>query len=100
MQPCADASLHVTAGLKEVFNNLESQGEFDRKMIKVVDLAADCEKYLVQVKWVRLDETEITWEPMSTIFADAPKYLLAQLRKLRLTKKARDYLKKKYGIKV
>ena len=45
-----------------------------------------------------VDET--TWEPVSTIYADAPKRLVAQLRKLGLTKKARDDPKKKYDIKV
>ena len=52
------------------------------------------------MKWVGLDEEETTWEPLSTIHTDAPKYVVAQLRKLRLTKKVRDDLKKKYGIKV
>ena len=68
--------------------------------IKAVDLAADSEEYVVKVKWVGLDEEETIWEPVSTIYADAPKYVVAQLRKLRLTKEVRDDLKKKYGMKV
>ena len=37
---------------------------------------------------------------MSNLYADAPKYLVAQLQKLRLTQKGRDDLKNKYGMKV
>ena len=97
MQPYADASLNVTAELKEVFNNLKSQGEFDMEMIDAVDLAADNEEYVIKVKWVGLDEVETTWEPLSTIHTDAPKYV--QLRKLRLTKEVRDDLKKSMALK-
>ena len=35
---------------------------------------------------------------MSTIYADASKYVVAQLRKLRLTKEVREELIKKYGM--
>ena len=100
MQPYADASLTVTAELKEVFNNMKSQGEFDMEMVDAVDSAAGNEEYVVKVKWVGLDEEDTTWEPLSTIHTDAPKYVVAQLRKLRLTKEVRDDLKKKYGTKV
>ena len=100
MRPYADASLNVTAELKEVFNNLKSQGELDMERIEGADLEADSEEDVVKVKWVGLDEEETTWEPVSTIYADAPKYTAAQLRKLRLTKEVRDDLKKKYGMKV
>ena len=81
MRPYADASLNVTAELKEAYNNLKSQGEFDVERIEAVDLAADSEEYVVKVKWVGLDMEETTWEPLSTIYADAPKYVVAQLRK-------------------
>ena len=100
MRPYADASLNVTAELKEIFNNFESQGEFDMEMIDAVDLAADSEEYVVKVKWVGLDKEETTWKPLSTIHTDAPKYVVAQLRKLSLTKEVRDDLKKTYGMKV
>ena len=100
MRPYADASLNVAAELKEVLNNLKSQGEFDMEKIEAVNLAADSEEYVVKVKWVGLDEEKTTWEPGSTIYAYAPKYVVAQLRKLRLTKEVRDDLKKKYGMKV
>ena len=99
MRPYADASLNVTAELKEVFNNLKSQVEFDMKRIGAVDLAADSEEYVVKVKWVKLDEEETTWESVSTIYAGGPKYLVAQLRKLRLTKEVHDDLKINDGMK-
>ena len=100
MRPYADASLNVTAELKEVLSNLKSQGEFDIEKVEALDLAADGEEYVVNVKWIGLDEEETTWEPMFTIYADAPKYVLAQLRKLRLTTEVRDHLKKTYVMKV
>ena len=100
MRPYADASLNVTVELKEVFNDLKSQGGFDMERIEAVDLAAGSEGYVVKVKWVGLDEEETTWEPVSTLSADAPKSVVAQLRKLRLAKEVRNDIKKKYSIKV
>ena len=47
-----------------------------------------------------LDEEETTLEPVSTIYTDVPKYLVAQLRKLGSTKEVRDDLKKNFGMKV
>ena len=44
MRRYADASLNVTAELKEIFNNLTSQGEFDMWRIEAVGFAADNEK--------------------------------------------------------
>ena len=98
MRPYADASLNVTAELNEEFNNLKSQGELDMQRIEAADLGAEGEEYVV--KWVGIDEEETTWEPVSTIYADASKYVVARLRKLGLTKEFRDDLKKKYGINV
>ena len=69
MRRYADASLNVTVELKEVLNNLKSQGELDMERIEAVDLAADSDEYVVTVKWVRLDGEEITWEPVSTIYS-------------------------------
>ena len=40
--------------------------------IEATDLVADSEEYVVNVTWVRLDEEEKNWEPVSTIYADAP----------------------------
>ena len=41
-------------------------------------------------------EKETTWESVSIIYANAPKSVVAQLRKLRMTKKVRDDPKKRY----
>ena len=54
MPPYADTSLSVTAELKEVFNNLKIQGEFDMERIEAEDLTADSDKYVVKVNWVGL----------------------------------------------
>ena len=45
--------------------------------IEAVDLAADSEIYVVKVKWVRLNEEETTWEPVSALYADVPNYVVA-----------------------
>ena len=60
MRPYADSSLNVTAELKEAFNNLNSQGEFDTKRIEAVGVAGDSEEYAVKVKGVGLDEEKTT----------------------------------------
>ena len=100
MRPYADASLNFAAKLKKIFNSPKSQGEFDMERLEAVGLAADSEEYVVKMKWVGLDEEETTRKSVSTIYADAPKYLVVQSRKLRLTKKVRDDIKKAYGINV
>ena len=46
--------------------------------IEAVDVEAENEENVVKVKWVGLDEEETTWEPVSTIYADASKYLMVQ----------------------
>ena len=57
MPPHADTSLSVTAELKEVFNNLKIQGEFDMmERIEAEDLTAESDEYVVKVKWVGLEE--------------------------------------------
>ena len=95
MRPYTNALINVTAELKEIFNNLKSQGELDMERIEAVYLVANSREYVVKVKWVGLDENETIWEIVSTIYTDAPKYVVAQLRKLRLTKEVRDDSKKK-----
>ncbi|CAN0195025.1 unnamed protein product, partial [Ascophyllum nodosum] len=81
MRPYTNALINVTAELKEIFNNLKSQGELDMERIEAVYLVANSREYVVKVKWVGLDENETTWEIVSTIYTDAPKYVVAQLRK-------------------
>ena len=74
--------------MKKVFSNPMSQDEFNMEMLEAVGLTDDGEELVVKVKWVGLDEEETTWELVSTIYADAPKYLVAQLRTLGLAKKS------------
>ena len=63
MRSYADVSLNVTTNkLKEVFNNLKSQGKFDIERIDAVDLAAGSKEYAGKVKWVGFEQ-ETTWEP-------------------------------------
>ena len=69
MRSYTDASLNVTAELKEILNNFKSQVEFDMERIEAVELAADSDKNVVTVNLVRLDGEEMTWEPVSTIYA-------------------------------
>ena len=79
VRPCADASLNLIAELKKLFNDLiNSQSEVDMKRLEAVDLTTGSEEYVMEVKWVGLDEEQTTWEPVSTIYyADAQKYLVA-----------------------
>ena len=100
MGPYADASLNFAAEMKKILNSLKSQGEFDIERLEAVGLAADSEEYVVKMKWVGLDEEETTWKPVSTIYADVSKHPVAQPRKLGLTKKVRDDIKKTYGMNV
>ena len=39
-------------------------------------------EYWVQIAWVGLEDEEPAWEPMSTVYADAPKYLEQKLRRM------------------
>ena len=62
------------------------QGAYE--MADVVDVGKDPERpgeYWVQVTWVGLEDEESTWEPVSTIYEDAPKYLEHKL-KMRLNR--------------
>ena len=52
----------------------------------------------MQIAWVGLEDEEPTWEPMSTAYADAPKYLERKLRRMRLNSVAKRALKRKYGM--
>ena len=50
----------------------------------------------MKIAWVGLEGEEPTWEPMSTVYADAPKYLEQKLRKMRLNSVTKRALKPKY----
>ncbi|CAN0217617.1 unnamed protein product [Ascophyllum nodosum] len=97
MRPYADSSLVVGAEVRQVFETTKHQGEFEiAGVINVGKDPARVGKYRVQTAWVGLDE-EPTWEPMSTVYADAPKYLEQKLRRMRLNSVMKRALKRKYG---
>ena len=86
MHPYADSSLVVRAEVCEVFEMTKHQGEFEIADVIIVgkDPARGGE-YGVQIAWVGLEDEEPTGEPMSTVYADAPKYLEQQkLRRMRV----------------
>ena len=98
-------SVHTTfdpdSGQVTVRDLMDAQ---ERMREEVMDLVRKNRARMRGVEWkgvlpdFAVEET--IWEPMSTIYADAPKYVVTQLRKLRLTKEVRDDPKKKYGMKV
>ena len=55
-------------------------------------------EYRVQIAWVGLEDEEPTWETMSTVYADAPKYLEQKLRRMRLNSVTKRALKRKYDM--
>lgn len=55
---------------------------------------------MVQVKWVDLGESEITWELVANIHQDVPAYMVSLLRKLKPTKAIRSPLQQQYGKKI
>ena len=65
-------------------------------MISVGKDPARVGEYRVQIAWVDLEDEEPTWEPMSTVYADAPKYLEQKLRRMRLNSVTKRALKRKY----
>ena len=99
MRPYADSSLVVGAEVREVFEMTKHQGEFEiADVISVGKDPARVGEYRVQIAWVGLEDEEPTWEPMSTVYADAPKYLEQKLRRMRLNSVTKHALKRKYDM--
>ena len=99
MRPYADSSLVVGVEVREVFEMTKHQGEF--KIAHAISVGKDPARvgeYRVQIAWVGLEDEEPTWEPMSTVYADAPKYLEQKLRRMRLNSVTKRALKRKYGM--
>ena len=57
-------------------------------------------EYRVQVTWIGLEDEEPTWEPVSTIYEDDPKYLAKKLKKMRLNRAIKQALKQTYGLRL
>ena len=99
MRPDADSSLVVGAEVRAVFEMTKHQGEFE--IADVISIGKDPERvgeYRVQIVWVGLEDEEPTWEPMSTVYAYAPKYLEQKLRRIRLNRVTKRALKRKYDM--
>ncbi|CAN0391024.1 unnamed protein product, partial [Ascophyllum nodosum] len=79
MRPYADSSLVVGAEVREVLEMIKHQGEFE--IADVISVGKDPARR-VQIAWVGLEDEEPTWEPMSTVYADAPRYLEQKLRRM------------------
>ena len=52
----------------------------------------------MQIAGVGLEDEKPTWEPMSIVYADAPKHLEQKLRTMRINSVTKRALKRKYGI--
>ena len=99
MRPYADSSLVVGAEVREVFEMTKHQSEFE--VADVISVGKDpvrVGEYRVQIAWVGREDEEPTWEPMSIVYADAPKYLEQKLRRMRLNGMTKRALKRKYGM--
>ena len=57
-------------------------------------------EYRVQVTWIGLEDEEPTWEPVSTIYGDAPKYLEERLKTMRLNMATKQAFKQTYGLRL
>ena len=56
--------------------------------------------YIVRVRWAGFEEKEDTWEPLKTLWEDAPQFVKQQLRKMQLGSDVHENLKNNYGIKL
>ena len=95
----ADRDLHLTAELKDVFQQTFAQGYVE--MSDILELAeADDGSFIALVDWVGFEEDERTWEPVENIWRDAPECLKRKLREMRPSAKVRRSLSRKYGIQL
>ena len=96
MRPYAVSSLAVGAEVREVFEMTKHHEEFgSADVMSVVKDPVRMGGYRVQIAWVSLESEEPTWEPMSTVYADAPKYLEQKLWRMRLNSVTKRALKRK-----
>ena len=94
IRPYADSSLHVTGSLKEVITATRFHGELE--MNNIVDIGPlDDGSFSVLVDWKGLEQS---WEPVSTIYSDAPEFLTNKLKKMGLPADVRRALKQRHGM--
>ena len=67
-------------------------------MISVGKGPARVGEYRVKIAWIGLEDEEPTWEPMSSVYADAPKHREQKLRRMRLNSVTKRALKRKYDM--
>ena len=65
-------------------------------MISVDKDPARVEEYRLKITWVGLEDKKPTWKSISTVYADAPKYLKQKLRRVALNSVTKRALKLKY----
>ena len=94
----SDSALEITSDLKEVFQHTFNQGEFEMEALLNMGESHDGSGYVVRVRWAGFEEEEDTWEPLKTLWEDAPQFVKQQLRKMKLRSDVQDILKKNYGI--
>ena len=96
MRLYSDATLNVTVELKEVAARIRFQGEL--KMEDVLDIGPlDDGTYSVLVDWQGLGPS---WESVSKIYEDAPKYLEGKLKRMGLPDDVKKDLRKIYGMRL
>ena len=99
IRPYTNSSLVVGAEVREAFEMTKHQGEFEiADVISVGKDPARVGEYLAQIAWAGLKDEESKWEPMSTVYADAPKYLEQKLRRMRLNGMTKRAWTRKYGM--
>ena len=52
----------------------------------------------MQVARADLDEEEPTWEQVNEMFKDVPKFLVRKLKQMRLPKRVKNALRRRYGM--
>lgn len=76
-----DTSLGVTAEVKEAFQHLYNQGVFQLDRICEIHRVSGGASE-VYVAWLGFDESERFWEPVQSIFADVPSFVVKELSSL------------------
>ena len=79
---------------------MENQGEYHIRSISAIKRAASGDEFVVKIVWEGLEEAEITWEPVSRVFHDAPAVLNKELKALRLKAEQKRALVQRCGLRV
>lgn len=82
----SDSELEITSGLKDVFQHSYTQGVFEMEALINIGEAHDGSGYNIRVRWAGFGEDEDTWEPLKTLWDDAPQFVIKELRKMGLAR--------------